>query len=149
TWQNRAIFYSAYKRDDSFFVNTPFAAKGLPEDGELRLLERFRSMLPPALFTQPYKPPETDGSGNSRPALIKAQKLLEEAGGVVKDGKRVNKATGEPMKIEFLLRQPTMERVIGPMRRGLERLGIASSIRLVDDAQYQKRVDSRDFDIIS
>lgn len=148
-WQNRTIFYSAYVRDDSFFVNTPFAARGLPEDGELKLLEKFRSILPAELFTKPYKLPETDGSGNNRPNLLKAQALLEAAGWVVRDGKRVNKVTGEPMKIEFMLRQATMERVIGPMRKGLERLGIASNIRMVDDAQYQKRVDSHDFDIIS
>ncbi len=48
-----------------------------------------------------------------------------------------------------MLRQPTMERVIGPMRKNMERLGIASSIRMVDDSQYQKRTDEFDFDIVS
>jgi microcin C transport system substrate-binding protein len=48
-----------------------------------------------------------------------------------------------------MLRQPTMERVIGPMRKNLDRLGITTSIRMVDDSQYQKRIDEKDFDIIS
>ena len=90
----------------------------------------------------------TDGSGNARESLLKAQKLLEDAGWVIKDGKRVN-PKGEQLSIEFLLRQPTMERVIGPMRKNLERLGIASSIRMVDDSQYQKRTDAGDFDAVS
>jgi microcin C transport system substrate-binding protein len=48
-----------------------------------------------------------------------------------------------------MLRQPTLERVIGPMRKNLERLGVTSSIRMVDDSQYQKRTDQSDFDIVS
>lgn len=147
-WVNKTIFYGAYKRNKSFFGNTEFEATGIPEGKELELLKKFENDLPPELFTKEFKNPTTDGSGNARENLLKAQKLLEDAGWVVKDGKRVN-AKGEPLTIEFMLRQPTMERVIGPMRKNLERLGITSSIRMVDDAQYQKRTDEFDFDIVS
>ncbi len=148
-WLNRTIFYGAYKRNTSFFQSTPFMATGLPKGKELALLEPFRANLPPELFSQEFKIPPTDGSGNARENLLKAQRLLEDAGWIVKDGKRVNATTGKPFQIEFLLRQPTMQRVIGPMRKNLERLGIASSIRMVDDAQYQKRTDNFDFDVVS
>ncbi len=148
-WLNRTIFYDAYKRNTSYFQATPFAATGVPEGAELALLEPFKAELPPRLFSEPFTLPQTDGSGNIRDNLLKAQKLLEEAGWVVKDGKRVNAKTGERLSIEFLLRQPTMERVIGPMRKNLDRLGIESSIRMVDDAQYQKRTDNFDFDVVS
>jgi microcin C transport system substrate-binding protein len=147
-WVNKTIFYGAYERNHSYFQNTEFEAKGLPQGKELALLKPLADELPPALFTQPFKNPTTDGSGNARDNLLKAQKLLEEAGWQVKDGKRVD-AKGAPLNIEFMLRQPTMERVIGPMRKNLERLGIASSIRMVDDSQYQKRLDDKDFDIVS
>ncbi len=147
-WINKTIFYGAYKRNKSFFENTDFESKGVPAGAELKLLEAHKDSLPPALFTESFKNPETDGSGNARENLLKADKLLTEAGWVVKDGKRVD-AKGEQMNIEFMLRQPTMERVIGPMRKNMERLGIASSIRMVDDSQYQKRTDSYDFDIVS
>lgn len=147
-WLNKTIFYDAYTRNSSFFQNTDFAATGIPEGKELELLKPFEKELPPALFTQEFKNPVSDGSGNNRENLLKAQKLLEEAGWVVKDGKRVN-AKGEPLTVEFMLRQPTLERVIGPMRKNLERLGIASSIRNVDDSQYQKRADEKDFDVVS
>ncbi len=147
-WLNKTIFYGAYVRNESFFENTDFQSRGIPEGKELELLKPFEKELPPELFTQPYKTPVSDGSGNNRENLLKAQKLLDEAGWVVKDGKRVD-PQGKQLTIEFLLRQPTMERVIGPMRKNLERLGIASSIRNVDDSQYQKRTDEGDFDIVS
>ena len=147
-WTNKAIFYGAYVRNKSFFENTEFEQTGLPQGKELELLKPFEKDLPPALFTEPFKNPISDGSGNNRENLLKAQKLLEDAGWVIKGGKRMN-AKGEMLSIEFLLRQPTMERVIGPMRKNLERLGIDSSIRMVDDSQYQKRTDEGDFDIVS
>jgi microcin C transport system substrate-binding protein len=147
-WVNKTIFYGAYTRNSSFFENTDFAATGVPAGKELEILKPFAGELPPALFTEPFANPVTDGSGNPRENLLKAQKLLEEAGWKVKDGKRVNDK-GEQLSLEFMLRQPTMERVIGSMRKNLERLGISSSIRMVDDAQYQKRVDNADFDIVS
>ena len=147
-WLNKNIFYNAYVRNRSFFGNTDFEAKGTPSKEELALLLPYKDSLPPALFEREFTPPTTDGNGNPRENLLKAQKLLDEAGWVVKDGKRVN-AKGEPLNIEFMLRQPTMERVIGPMRKNLERLGITSSLRMVDDAQYQKRIDESDFDIVS
>lgn len=147
-WLNKSIFYDAYVRNRSFFENTDFEAKGAPEGRELELLQPYADQLPPALFEGEFKNPVNDGSGNARESLLAAQTLLEEAGWVIKGGKRVN-AKGEPLVVEFLLRQPTMERVIGPMRKNLERLGITSSIRMVDDSQYQKRTESHDFDIIS
>lgn len=147
-WTNRTIFYGAYTRNASFFENTDFQASGAPSSAEIALLKPFEADLPAELFTTPYENPKTDGSGNPRESLLKASKLLDEAGWTVVNGKRQN-AAGEALNVEFLLRQPTMERVIGPMRKNLERLGISAAIRMVDDAQYQKRVDDADFDIVS
>ena len=147
-WLNKTIFYGAYERNTSYFENTEFASSGIPEGKELALLKPFEKELPAELFTQPYKMPTTDGSGNARESLLKAQALLDAAGFKTKDGKRVD-AKGQELSIEFMLRQPTMERVIGPMRKNLERLGISSSIRMVDESQYKKRLDDSDFDIVS
>lgn len=147
-WTNKTIFYGAYTRNSSFFENTDFQAKETPQGAELALLKSFEKELPPKLFTEAFKNPVTDGSGNARENLLAASALLDEAGWTIKDGKRVN-AKGEPLSLEFLLRQPTMERVIGPMRKNLERLGISATIRMVDDSQYQKRVDEADFDMVS
>lgn len=148
-WLNRTMFYDAYTRNTSFFKNTPFEAKGVPEGAERELLTPFAQALPEALFIEEFHVPVTDGSGNARRNLVKAQNLLEEAGWVLRDGVRVNARTGERLTLEFMLHQPTMERVAAPMRKNLSKLGIETRIRRVDTSQYQKRVDDRDFDIIS
>ncbi|MES1989414.1 MAG: extracellular solute-binding protein [Pseudomonadota bacterium] len=146
-WANKTLFYGQYRRNDSFFVNSELASSGIPTGDELKLLDPFRATLPPALFTSPYKNPKTDGSGNNRGNLAEAGKLLEAAGWKIVDGKRVN-AKGTVMTIEFMLDNPTYERIVAPYRQSLERLGIKSTVRTVDSAQYQSRMDRRDFDII-
>ncbi|MDX5365462.1 MAG: extracellular solute-binding protein [Alphaproteobacteria bacterium] len=146
-WMNRTLFYEQYTRSYSYFSNSDLAATGLPEGRELEILEAFRDRLPAEVFTQEFRNPVTDGSGNNRANLRRAAQLLDEAGWTVKDGKRVNEK-GEAFNVEFLLAEPTFERIIGPYRQALERLGIESSIRVVDTAQYQNREDNRDFDIV-
>lgn len=146
-WMNRNLFYEQYTRSYSYFSNSELAATGLPEGRELQILEEFRDRLPPEVFTEEYKNPVTDGSGNNRTNLRRATQLLQEAGWTVQGGKLVN-GKGEQLTIEFLLDEPTFERVIAPYRQSLDRLGIRTSIRTVDTAQYKNREDNRDFDII-
>jgi microcin C transport system substrate-binding protein len=148
-WMNQTLFYGAYERNKSFFGNTEFEAKGLPGADELKLLSPFRKDLPESLFTEEYKVPVTDGSGIARNNLIEAQKLLDDAGWVMKDGKRVNAKTGEALTIEFLMTQRTFERVIGIMRHNLMKLGIDSTFRYIDASQYQKRVEKKQFEMVS
>jgi microcin C transport system substrate-binding protein len=73
---------------------------------------------------------------------------LREAGWHVKDGKLTNTKTGQQMKIEFLLVSPLFERIVQPYIRNLDRLGITSSIRLVDSAQYTRRLNNFDYDVV-
>lgn len=148
-WMNKRLFYDAYTRTQSFFPNTEFEGKGKISAAEKQLLKPYEKSVPTRVFTTAYTTPVTDGTGYSRDILIKAQGLLNEAGWVMKDGVRVHKDTGEVLSVEFLMRQRTFERVVGIMRKNLQRLGIDSTFRYVDDSQYQKRVDSRDFDIVS
>lgn len=149
-WTNKALFYGAYARNTSFFGNTPFAATEPPDAAEIKLLEPFRDQLPPQVFTTAPQVPITDGSGQNRTNLLKAQSILDAAGYQLnEDGKRVDPVTGKVVSIEFMLNQPTMQRVILPMLRGLKKLGIEGRVRLVDDAQYQRRIETFDFDIIS
>ena len=148
-WMNETLFYGAYERGRSYFNNTEFEAKGLPDAGERALLEPFKDALPASVFTQEYRVPTTDGSGVARTNLIRAQQLLNDAGWVMKDGVRVNAKTGEPLTVEFLMTQRTFERVIGIMRHNMKKLGIASTFRYVDASQYQKRLEGKQFDIVS
>lgn len=148
-WMNEKLFWNAYTRSYSFFQSTDFMADHLPKKDELALLEPFKKDLPPEVFTDIYRPFVTDGSGHDRTPLLKAQKLLDKAGWKLKDGKRIHPQTGEPLTIEFMMRQRTFQRVIASFSRNLKRLGIDSTFRFVDDSQYQKRIDERDFDVVS
>jgi len=147
-WMNKSLFFGAYKRNMSFFQNTPYAANDLPNKDEIALFEPYRNELPPRMLEQKFALPISDSSGNNRPLLINADKLLNDAGWIIKDGKRVNQKSGEQLKIEFIFQSPSYERVAAPMRKALKRLGIEASIRIVDDAQYIKRLETFDYDLI-
>ena len=120
---------------------------GLPQGEELKILEPFRGKIPDEVFTKEYDPPKYDGSGNIRDGLREALKLLKEAGWSVKGGKLVNDKTGQPFEFEILLVQPEFERIVLPFVRNLERMGITARVRTVDASQYQKRMDTFDYDM--
>ena len=146
-WSNKNLFYGAYTRTKSYFSNSELASSGLPSGEELKVLEPFRGKVPDEVFTKEYQPPTTDGSGNIRDGVREALRLLGEAGWTVKGQKLVN-ARGEPMQFEILLDEPTWERIALPFAKNLERLGITARVRVVDAAQYEKRQDDFDFDLI-
>jgi microcin C transport system substrate-binding protein len=146
-WANANLFYGAYTRTKSYFSNSDLASSGIPEGAELALLDKYRDQLPPDLFTQPFELPVTDGTGNNREELRDALKLLEQAGWTVKDRKLVD-AEGQPFSFEILLDQPAFERVSLPYVQWLARLGIDARVRTVDPAQFQRLIDTYDFDMI-
>jgi microcin C transport system substrate-binding protein len=148
-WMNKNLFYNQYTRTRSYFQNTKYEAKGLPGKEELKILEPLRGKIPEEVFTQEYKPPVTDGTGNIRPQLQAALELLKKAGWEVRDQKLVNVNTGEPMVFELLMYSPSMERVAIPLQKNLERLGISMNVRVVDTTQFTNRLRTRDFDLIS
>ena len=58
-------------------------------------------------------------------------------------------AKGQTLDAEFLINEPTFERILGPYIRQLQAIGINASIRKVDSAQYERRVKSYDFELIT
>jgi microcin C transport system substrate-binding protein len=146
-WSNKNLFYDLYKRTASYFENSDMKATGLPTPAELALLEPFRAQIPSEVFSAPYMPPVSDGSGGDRKLLRQAAELLTAAGWDLKNGVRTNKA-GEILDAEFLLNEPGFERIIGPYLKNLTALGIQGVIRRVDPAQYESRSKSFDFDVI-
>ena len=147
-WTNKNIFYGLYTRTESFFENSDMKATGKPSPAELALLEPFRAQLPAEVFGEPYKSPVSDGSGQDRKLLREAGRLLGEAGWEVKDGKRVN-AKGEVLELEFLIADPSTERILTPYVKNLQAIGISPTIRRIDPAQYERRVKSFDFDVVT
>lgn len=146
-WTNKTFFYGGYSRSSSYFENSDFAARGEPSAAELKLLEPFRDKLPKEVFGPAYQAPTSDGSGQDRRNLREAARLLKEAGWEVRDS-RLRNAKGETLDIEFLLSDPTYERIVAPWTQNLQRLGVALTMRTVDSAQYIARLRSFDYDMV-
>jgi microcin C transport system substrate-binding protein len=147
-WANQNLFYGQYTRTTSYFSNSELASQGLPNPEELTILQPFREKIPKEVYTKEYRPPTTLGEGRIRANLRHALKLLKEAGWVFRNRKLVNEKTGKPFSFEILLNQPTWERISLPFAKNLERLGIDARVRTVDAAQYQKRVEEFDYDMV-
>jgi microcin C transport system substrate-binding protein len=145
-WTNKNIMYGSYDRTQSVFENSPMKASGKPSAAEVTLLEPFRSELPEEVFGEAYVPPVTDGTGQDRRSLRHGAQLLNDAGFMLKNGKRVL-PNGSPITIEFLLDESALQQHHFPYIKNLGTLGIDASLRVVDPVQYRKRVDDFDFDI--
>ena len=146
-WTNRTLFSGAYKRAMSFYPNSEFAATGLPVGHEWLMLSPYREQLPAKLFTAPFSLPQTDGRGIPRDTLRQALGLLAEAGWKL-SGQRLQNAAGQPLRLEILLVNPNLERILQPYTENLASIGIDARLRTVDRAQYKQRLDQFDFDMI-
>jgi microcin C transport system substrate-binding protein len=145
-WTNKTVMYGAYARTVSPFQNSNMVASGPPSPEELKLLEPFRGQVPDEVFGEPFVPPVSDGSGQDRTLLRKAQQLLQGAGLPVKDGKRLL-PNGEVFTVEFLLDEPSFQPHHATFVKNLGQLGIDANIRLIDAVQYRARVEAFDFDV--
>ncbi|WP_244642118.1 extracellular solute-binding protein [Chelatococcus reniformis] len=146
-WTNANIMYGLYERTTSYFVGSELAASEVPGAEEEALLAPFRGRVPDAVFGEPYLPPRSDGSGQDRKLLRRADDLLR-AAGCRREGSRLLLPSGQPLVIEFLESQPTLQPHTQPFIRNLGLLGIAASFRIVDAAQFQRRSEAFDYDII-
>lgn len=148
-WANDNLFYGQYKRVASFFENTELSSHGSrPAGRELELLNEMKELVPPEVFTELYAPPVNATPRDFHKNMRDAGRLLDEAGWEIREGKRVNAKSGKPLKVEFLLVQEAFERIVNPYVQQLQKLGIEATVRIVDSAQYVRRIRSFDFDII-
>ncbi len=151
-WSNANLFFGQYTRSRSFFNNSEMEAKGLPSPEELAILEPLKDQLPPEVFTTEFTNPLNDTPQNRRKNLRQASKLLSDAGwNVTQDGNKsvLENAKGERLSIEFLLDSPLFERIALPYQQQLELLGVEVKITtLLDSAQYQRRTQTFDYDIV-
>jgi microcin C transport system substrate-binding protein len=165
---NKQIFYSQYRRINSYFDGTELAfnwrpdpeevsttttppGTDRPEGLELEILETVRDKVPHEVFTTPYTNPVGGSAEAQRANLREALRLLKEAGYEVRNTRLVDSKTGEPFSVEILLNaeEAAYER-IGLFYKAncLDRLGINVSLRSVDLAQYENRVRQFDYDVM-
>lgn len=147
-WTRKTIMFGSYERMTSYFENSDSKAVGKPSTEELALLEPFRGKVPEEVFGEPFLPPVSDGSGSDRALLRKADEMLR-AAGCKRDGNVLKLPNGQPFEIEFLDSNPALQPHTQPFQANLRKLGINAASRTVDPAQYQRRLQEFDFDIIS
>jgi microcin C transport system substrate-binding protein len=171
---NKKLFYDLYVRVGSYFDNSELANKGLPQGRELELLNEVKSEIPPEVFTTEWKNPVNNTPDDFRNHMREASKLLAEAGWTVQEvaieeegscgtfcsimrsvglssppkANMLRNDKGETLNAEFLLSSPEFERIVLPYVQDLQKLGIKASLRTVDSAQYKRREDGHDYDII-
>jgi peptide/nickel transport system substrate-binding protein/microcin C transport system substrate-binding protein len=138
-----------FKRSNSVFNNSEFAAEGLPSPGELALLEPFRAELPKEVFGPPFVAPRTDSDPNAlRRNLLQARAMFEEAGWKIGPDGVLRNAKGEPFEFEYLSPGESTVREAA-WQRNLDKLGIRLKIRKVDYALFGRRAEEFDFDIMT
>lgn len=147
-WTRKTIMFGFYERLTSYFENSDSKAVGKPSPEELTLLEPWRGKVPDEVFGEPWLPPVSDGSGSDRALLRKADEMLR-AAGCKREGNVLKLPNGQPFEIEFLDSNPALQPHTQPFQANLKRLGINATSRFVDPAQYQRRLDEFDFDIIT
>jgi peptide/nickel transport system substrate-binding protein len=147
-WTNRNLFFDAYTRTASFWQGSDLSALGNPaSDAEKALLAPYPNAVSQEVMDGTWRPPVTDGSGRDRKVLRAALELLKQAGYATSDGKLVD-PDGKPFAFEIMTKGESEERLAIAYKRSLEILGIEVGIRAADDAQYQRRLQDFDYDMI-
>lgn len=147
-WMNKTLYDNAFQRTQSFWQNSKLGAYGNAADArELALLGPAKDKIDPEILAGTYTMPVTDASGSDRKVLREAVGLLKEAGYAIQGGKMVD-AAGKPLAFEVMTQNAGQEKMAVAFQRALKMIGIEMAIRTVDDAQYQARSNSFDYDMI-
>jgi peptide/nickel transport system substrate-binding protein len=148
-WINRNLYNSLYTRTTSYFSRSVLSSYARPADARERaLLAPFADAVRPDILDGTWRLPESDGSGFNRDNARAAVGLLKEAGYDLRGGRMVEVKSGRPLAFEGLARSRGQERLMLAYAESLKRVGIAVTIRQVDDAQYWARLKTFDFDMI-
>jgi len=148
-WLNKNYYYGLYTRTQSFFDRSDLSSHGRAADArEREILAPFKNAVKPAILDGSYKLPVSDGTGRNRTNRRKALGLLKQAGYTLKDGKLINQQSGEPFTFEILAASGGQKRLLLKFIDTLKGLGIEARLRQVDSAQYQRRRQTFDFDMI-
>lgn len=147
-WVNRHFYDGVYTRTAGYFDGSDLSSIGRPaSDAERRLLAPFPETVRGDVMAGRWRPPRSDGSGRDRPVLAKALALLGAAGWGLAGGRLVNARTGQPFAFEILVETRDEERLALVYAHFLARAGIDAHVRVVDDVQYQTRLQHFDFDM--
>ena len=147
-WANRNLFYGLYERTHGYFDGSELSSIGrAADDLERELLKKAGARLEPRFLDGSWRAPKSDGSGRDRRNLRRALDLLRQAGWRL-SGSRLVDGKGRPFAFEMLVATREQERLALDWQRTLRLIGIAMRIRLVDSAQFTRRLLDYDFDMV-
>lgn len=148
-WLNKNYYHGLYTRTQSFFDRSNLSSHGRAGDArERKLLAPFADAVDPAILEGTYKQPASDGAGRNRNNRRKALRLLKLAGYTLKNGALVEAKSGTPLTFEILAASSAQKRMLLKFVDALKGVGITARLRQVDSAQYQRRRQTFDFDMI-
>ncbi|MGI9513582.1 MAG: extracellular solute-binding protein [Anderseniella sp.] len=147
-WINENLFHGKMQRTQGFFFGSALSAIGRPATANERdMLESAGADIRTSILDGTYSLPVSDGSGRDRNNLRKALKLLHEAGW--KTGKSgLENTAGQGFSFEITVASRPQERIALAWQRMLRAIGVDMAIRQVDSAQFQRRLQTYDFDMI-
>ena len=127
-WMNKNFFHGKYKR-----IGNPYLGTG--------------TYYPNTDLGYEHDLSNVKITTDRRTLLRQANKTLNDAGWIIKDGKRVNEKTNTPMSFEILLDDPGNEKIALAYTRNLKKMGIDANVRVLDSAAYRGRMNDYDFDM--
>lgn len=147
-WIDRNMFGGATERTRSFYEGSELSSAGLPaSERERELLKPFPNAVRADIMDGSWSPPDGDGTGRDRDQLRDALALLGQSGWKIDRGVLRDSTTGEALRFEILVSNKEEERLSLAFARGLERAGVKATVRLVDNIQAQRRMQTYDFDM--
>ncbi|MDO8533461.1 MAG: extracellular solute-binding protein [Xanthobacteraceae bacterium] len=147
-WANANLYHGAYRRTASYFEGSELSARGRPADRRERaLLLPFADAVRTDVLDGKYQPPVSDGFGRDRARLKRALDLFAAAGWSLSGGVLTNK-TGEAFSFEILIASKDEERLSLAYQSMLRRAGIEAKVRIVDGAQFERRRQNYEFDMM-
>ena len=145
---NDAVTGGASPRIVSYFGNSPLGMEtGAAEGRVLEFLQEYEAELLPGAI-EGYTLPVSDGTARNRDGIQRAISLMEEAGYTIQGGVMAD-ADGTPFTFEILMEIGGGENqtIINMYVQQLERIGVAATLSLADDAAYNERASVYDFDM--
>ncbi len=147
-WINDNLFHSRMERTQGYFSGSYLSAIGNPAtDNERAMLKQAGADIRPSILDGTYQLPQSDGSGRDRKNLRKALSLLNDAGWKATNGMLQND-NGQPLAFTIVVVSRQQERIALAWQRMLQIIGVAMDIRQIDSAQFQRRLNTYDFDMI-
>lgn len=147
-WLNQNLYHGLYRRAASLFPRSDLGAVGTPvSDAERELLGPDLAGIDPEILEGRWRPATASTPGEVRRNLARAIELLKEAGFRLAGSNLVDGA-GRPLELEFVAQTRAQERMMLLVQDMWRRIGVTVTIRLIDPAQFWKRLTSREYDML-